>query len=161
MKKKSLIIVPLILIISLFSCTKSEDSPVSNEITEGLRVTINGKTKIFNKVWVDQFVYEKGTTNEYTSLIVRGEIEPNSTERINFSLLKGKTGAEAVFHLGYSDSNDYQFYYDRSTNGGSFTINVISNDMNNLLKGYFNGTLQQNGGGTILDFKNGSFNIKY
>jgi hypothetical protein len=165
MKNFFLIIISLIIVISLNSCSKSDDSIESDDSTEnieGLRVTINGNTRIFNKVWVDQFVYENGTINEYTSLIVRGEIEPNSIERINFSLLKGKTGLEAISHLQYFDSNDRPFYYDRSTNGGSFSINVTSNDINNkLLKGKFNGTLQQNAGGIILTFKNGSFNIQY
>jgi hypothetical protein len=149
----------------LNSCTKHDNLAETNnytEIVEGLRVTINGNLRVFKNVQVQQFVYETGTPNEYTSLIVKGEIESNSNERINFALLKGKTGVNPIFHLQYFDSNDYGFYYDINTNGGSFSTNVTSNEINiNLLKGTFNGILQQNGGGTILNFSKGTFNISY
>jgi hypothetical protein len=164
MKKIFLIILSFNLVL-LASCSKS-DSPNENdnsgEIIKGLRVTINGSTKIFTNVSVEQFVYEAGTANEYTNLIVKAEIAPNSIERISFSLRKGNTGSEAVYMLTYIDSSDSVFYYMSNTNGGSFLINIISNDIGaNLLKGKFNGTLQKNGGGTILTFTNGSFNVDY
>lgn len=86
MKKIFLIIVSFNLIL-LASWSKS-DSPNENdnsgEIIKGLRVTINGSTKIFTNVSVEQFVYEAGTANKYTNLIVKAEIAPNSIERISF-----------------------------------------------------------------------------
>jgi hypothetical protein len=164
MKKIFLIILSFNLVL-LASCSKN-DSPNENdnssEIIKGLRVTINGITRIFTEVSVQQSVYEEGTANEYTSLLVRGKIETNSVEKISFSLIKGDTGFEAVYMLTYIDSSNRVFYYMRESNGGSFLINIISNDVGaNLLKGKFSGTLQENGGGTIHTFTNGSFNVDY
>lgn len=156
----SIISTTFLFIITLNSCSNNDNIDDYKIVAEGITVTVNGTKKIFNEISVEQTVFEEGTANEYTSLLVKARITPNSIEHMSFSLLKGKVGIP-INSLLYVDSEDRIYYFNRSTDGGNFNINVTLNDLNNLIQGKFYGTLQENGGGTILKFEKGSFNIKY
>ncbi len=161
MKKIFSIITIILIILTSNSCSNNENTDNYEITKEGISVIVNGTKKTFTIVSVEQYIHEQGTSNEYISLLVKGQINANSSERISFSLLKGKINPPIEF-LTYVDSDDRIYYFERSTNGGSFNINITTNDYaNNLLEGKFYGTLQENGGGTLLKFEKGSFSIQY
>lgn len=144
-----------------FSCSGDDKTDEITEIPQGITVKINGITKVFKEVSVSQYVHEQGTPSEYTNLILLGKIEKNSKERISFAIpKKGEISKNAVNQVLYIDGNEDEYYYYPGTNL-NFSVELIENSFENVLKGEFSGTLYQNQGGNELYFKKGSFNIQY
>ncbi|WP_396192196.1 hypothetical protein [Flavobacterium sp.] len=153
-------IIALILLIS-FSVSSCSNDNETQELPQGLTVVVNGATKVFNIVSVEETVYGGGTPSEYSSLILRGEIATNSIERIVFTFRKGVTGKNAFGNMYYVDNEDREYYYFYYNEDERFIINVIKNDFSNLLQGKFYGKLYENGGPTEINMQKGSFNIQY
>ncbi|MDR6760866.1 hypothetical protein J2Y38_001064 [Flavobacterium sp. 2755] len=157
MKKASAIILNLLLIFLLNSCSNDEDT--NDKIPEGLIVEINGKTTTFETQTTER-VKNEGTINEYTELTIIGSIE-NSNERIFISLNKGKTGSDAIHKLLYINSKKEDHHYDsQDEKEYNFTSNTLINSSEKKLEGSFSGKLLASNKETSTELK-GTFNIQY
>lgn len=136
--------------LALSSCSK--DDSTSNTLKK-ISMTIGGQVKTFNTISVTEEVYEVGTEDEYTDLVI---LASNGTETISIGLAKEETGTDVIYYFSYVDSNDDDYY-----NTDSFNTNVTVNSSSKNLKGTFSGILQGSEMGTTINVTKGSFNIKY
>ncbi|RXM49360.1 hypothetical protein [Flavobacterium sp. YO12] len=160
MRKATAIILNLFLIFLLNSCSNSEDT--NDKIPEGLIVEINGKITAFEPEIIE-YVYDKGSINEYTELTIIGNIGniENSNERIFISLNKGKTGSDAIHKFLYINSKKEDHHYDsQDKKEFNFTSNTLINNSEKKLEGRFSGILLAANKETSTELK-GTFNIHY
>lgn len=136
----------------LNSCSKDDDG---KKIGGTITVTIDGQTKTFNNVVVYEEVYNAGTADEYTDLLVDGSIGNSTNETITFELEKGDTSSNSIYF--FYEKNGVIYSY----NG--MTSTITTNNNSKKLKGNFSGTMSNFSGpeGINLEFTNGSFDIQY
>ena len=159
MKKFILFVSAVVLTVTLNSCSKSDSGSSSPRGTVTMK--INGTSKTFNTVVVNQHVYNAGTTDEYTELTATGIVGTDATEYVTFITDKGVLGADAIYSFEYYKNG--QIYY--SSGGGSFAANVTTNNTSKKLIGSFSGILNGNdsttGNPITVSLTNGTFNVQY
>jgi hypothetical protein len=152
MKKLFLFVAASALAVSLNSCS-GDDS--SSSTGGSITAKINGTTKTFDNVVVNEESFPNEDGGTYTELTVTGTIGNSASELITFSLEKGDVGSEAVWSFNYTANG--QTYYD---NGQLNTV-VQTNSASGKLKGNFSGTLQSGNSATTITIADGSFNFSY
>ena len=133
------------------SCSKDDSS---SSASKKITMTIGGQVKSFNTISVTEDVYDVGTVDEYTDLIVLATNDAG-TETISISLEKEITGTDAIYYFSYSDGENDYYATD------SFNTNVTVNNSSKNLKGTFSGILQGPAMGSTLAVTNGTFDINY
>ena len=158
MKKLFLFVSAIALTVSLNSCSKSDSS---SSVGGTITMKINGTSKTFNTVVVDEHVYYAGTTDEYTELTATGIVGTDATEYVTFTTDKGVLGSDAIYSFEYYKNG--QTYY--SYGGGGFAANVTTNNTSKKLIGSFSGILNGNDSTTgdpiTVSLTNGTFNVQY
>lgn len=163
MKKLFLFLSLATLSVGLNSCSKddSSDSSNNNSTPSAVQVTINGASKTFNTIVVDQDTYtEEGHT--YTELIVTASINNSATEMITFSLIKGEVGADAIY--GFEYIKDGKRYNTFNSEGFAFST-ITQTNSNNKITGTFSGGLSAWNNDTgvydVVTTSSGAINITY
>lgn len=133
------------------ACSKSD---TNSSTSKRISMTVGGQVKTFNTISVTEEIFEAGTPDEYTDLMVLATNDTD-TETISINLEKGVTGTDVIYYLSYTE-NDNVYY-----RTASFNTNVTVNDSSKNLKGTFSGTLQDSATGSTLTVTNGSFDINY
>ena len=155
MKKLFLFIAVSSLLFSLNSCTNSDSS---RGIGGSITMKINGVSKTYYTVAVNQQIISAGTANEYKLLTVIGTVGANTTEIITFNLVRGDVGSDVVFDFTYQ--NGTSLYFGNSLNG--FISNVTLNNSGNQLNGNFAGELVDNlGNPSGIVLSEGAFDVQY
>lgn len=162
MKKLFLFLSLATLSVGLNSCSKDDSSDSNNNATpSAVQVTINGTSKTFNTIVVDQDNYTlEGQT--YTDLNVTASINNSATEMITFSIQKGDVGADAIYNFEYvKDGKTYNSY---NSEGFSFST-ITQTNSNNKIVGTFSGGLSswnnETGVYDVATTSAGTFNITY
>ena len=162
MKKLFLFLSLATLSVGLNSCSKDDSSDSNNNATpSSVQVKIDGVTKTFNTIVVNQDTYTEGGQT-YTDLRVSASINNSTTEIITFELGKGDVGTNVIYSFEYvKNGKTYNSYNSSSQAFASIT----QANSNNKITGTFSGGLSFWNNDTqayeSVTTSEGTFNVSY
>lgn len=152
MKKLFLFVSIVVLTTCLNSCSSSDDSTAST--ISSITLKIDGVSKTFNTIVVNQNEYNSGTADEYTELLIRTS-ETTPSEYLRLLIVKGYLGENVPCSFAYiNNDSEYANY------NGLFFVNTTVNG-NNKIKGTFSGMLQTDFSDSGISITEGIFDIQY
>lgn len=163
MKKLFLIAVLSVFTLSVTSCSDDDSGSTNNSSTTTgtFSMKVDGVTKSYNTIVVNDDVYAEGTPDEEHTLSVTASNANNLSEVVYFNVYKGDLGPGVIYNFTYT-ANGHTYY---ANSWEDFTTVVQTNSNDNKLKGSFSGVLyyQTMNGEEIgtAGITEGMFDIKY
>jgi len=137
-------VLSLVLFVSNGCSSGGEDNRTIQRIT----MVVDGLTKIFYNVTVNQ--------SDPEFLIVRGQLGSEVIEAIDLEIRKNTTGVSAITSMIFTQNN-IEYY---AFAGSGVSSNVTSNGSDRVIKGNFQGNFRTLSGASKF-ISNGSFTINY
>jgi hypothetical protein len=151
MKKLILLLAVSTLAISLNSCS-AEGNGGGSASGNSIKFKLNGSQKTFKSITV------MGAPNADGAIYLDVNGTTDSGESVQFGIIQGQTGTNAIDFLSYGNDTEYITTSDPTL----FTSNVTVNSADHKLKGTFSGKLSTySDGSNVSTVTEGTFDITY
>lgn len=154
MKKSILFILTGLFVMMLNSCSEDSKSGTTPTTTQGVTVKINGISKTFSKINVEEKPWnENGQSGVDLFITAANSSDPN--EMIHLNIGQGDLGDDQVWGIYYTkDAIDY-------AQDDSEMKSFVDLNSEKRVKGSFNGSLKTEDGSTVYILTNGLFDVTY